>query len=163
MARTEPRLRAVELKAALLVVLASTSACGARTGLDVGAVDAGIDAKPAEAAAPGCGPSSCAGCCDDAGACQPGSTLQACGLGGTACQACDPGFDVCNPRGDPNVTGVVCYEPCPLRSCTGCCTPEGACVDGKTDTACGGPFRVCADCSALGQSCVSTSSASRCM
>ncbi len=163
MARTEPRLRAVELKAALLVVLASTSACGARTGLDVGAVDAGIDAKPAEAAAPGCGPSSCAGCCDDAGACQPGSTLQACGLGGTACQACDPGFDVCNPRGDPNVTGVVCYEPCPLRSCTGCCTPEGACVDGNTDTACGGPFRVCADCSALGQSCVSTGSASKCM
>jgi hypothetical protein len=148
----------------LLAVLASASACGARTGLDLPALDAGFDAPPlAEAAPLGCGPSSCSGCCDDAGACQAGSTLQACGIGGSACQACDPAFDVCNPRGDPNVTGVVCYEPCPLRTCTGCCTPAGACVDGNADTACGGPFRVCADCTALGQSCVSAGSSNRCM
>jgi hypothetical protein len=79
-----------------------------------------------------------------------------------ACQACDPSFDVCNPRGDPNVVGVVCYEPCPERSCTGCCTPSGACVDGDTDTACGGPFRVCADCAAMGEVCGSVGPTRQC-
>jgi hypothetical protein len=146
----------------MLALALGVSACGARTGFDVAPFDAGIDAA-VEAAPPGCGPSSCSGCCDDAGACQPGSTVQSCGIGGMACQACDPAFDVCNPRGDPNVTGVVCYEPCPLRTCTGCCTAAGACVDGDVDTACGGPFRVCADCTALGQSCVRAASSNRCM
>jgi len=35
----------------------------------------------------GCGPGSCAGCCDGA-TCEPGNTLTVCGKGGIACQVC---------------------------------------------------------------------------
>lgn len=140
------------------VVLATAPACGARTGLDEAGPDAAVDAPP-----PGCGASSCSGCCDDAGACEPGTATLACGVAGRRCQACNPSFDVCNPQGNPDVTGVVCYQPCDLRSCAGCCTPAGACVGGTSDTSCGGPFRVCADCTALGQTCSTGEAIRSCM
>jgi hypothetical protein len=135
---------------------AAALGCGSRTGLEV-ALDAEVTEAAAPEAAPdatpvGCGPLTCAGCCDDAGACQPGSAKAACGAGGYACQACTSPIDVCDPSGDPNVVGRVCWALCDIRSCGGCCTPAG-CFAGDADDACGGPLNVCTNCTALGMTC----------
>jgi hypothetical protein len=43
-----------------------------------------------------CGPASCpAGCCDPAGNCMGGGTVEACGMNGLACKTCDEATQVC--------------------------------------------------------------------
>jgi hypothetical protein len=70
------------------------------------------------------------------------------------CQACDPRYDVCYPQGaGGKVAGQVCWAPCPVRECAGCCRPSGECVPGIDDDACGGPQRVCEDCTSRGLVC----------
>jgi hypothetical protein len=133
-----------------IAVAFGMAACGSRTSLEVVAEDAGAE----DVAVSACGPATCAGCCDDRGTCQPGTDQRACGVGGTSCQACNPRYDVCNPQGGGGgVTGMVCWAPCPLRDCAGCCTLSGACVSGTADDACGGPQRVCDDCASRGMIC----------
>src|SRR5262245_43471183 len=60
-----------------------------------GTDDAGDDL---DAAVP-CGPSNCAGCCDQ-DTCVPSNTAQQCGLGGIRCQSCSGAAD------DPCTAGV---------------------------------------------------------
>jgi hypothetical protein len=135
---------------ARLALAAGVAACGSRTDLQLGA----DDAAAADVAVVACGPATCGGCCDDAGACQPGTAQSVCGVGGMACLACDPRYDVCNPQGGGGqVVGNVCWAPCPVRECDGCCTANLGCVLGTADDSCGGPQRVCEDCTALGMVC----------
>ena len=146
--------------AATACVALGIAACGGRSDLGGPASDAGAADPPPRA----CGPATCAGCCDDAGACQPGTAESQCGAGGGACQACDPRYDVCNPRGGgPDVTDVVCWAPCPLRECAGCCTLDGECVGGAADDACGGPQRVCQDCASRAMVCGAVEDARGCI
>jgi len=58
------------------------------------------DAAPDAPSVP-CGPSSCAGCCDPAGRCQPGTAATACGSAGLACMDCLPAYTKC-------VSGGLC-------------------------------------------------------
>jgi hypothetical protein len=147
------------LRVGIAVTLAlGIAACGGRTPLEV--VE---DAEAADAAVAACSPATCAGCCDDGGACLAGTEQSACGIGGSSCQACDPRYDVCNPQGGGGgVTGVVCWAPCPLRECAGCCTLGGTCITGIADEACGGPQRVCDDCTSRGMVCGSVEGARVC-
>lgn len=75
-------------------------ACGApgqvcqtdgRCACDAGSCAAGQHCQGAVCV---CDDGSCAGCCDEAGACQPGTTDDACGAGGVACSPCT-GVDTC--------------------------------------------------------------------
>ncbi len=96
-----------------------------------------------------CGPSTCGGCCDSAGACQFGTSAQSCGGSGGACRACQ-GTEVCNaglcllptPGAiDAGGTSSICNE----NNCAGCCSGD-TCVMGKTVSACGRNGVVCAAC-----------------
>ena len=53
-------------------------------GLAVALVCGGCASTPS----PSCGPASCSGCCDPAGSCQPGASIDGCGRGGLACNVC---------------------------------------------------------------------------
>ena len=143
------------LRGCLLLLAASAWSCGARSELDGPAPEAGPpEAGVADAATPpGCGPADCAGCCDEAGTCQPGNDVAICGEMGRSCQGCDPRFELCHP--DPaNPDGEVCFSPCDFRGCSnGCCLANGVCVNGDDDSACGGAGQLCQDCSAAGQVC----------
>lgn len=68
-----------------------------------------------------CGPQSCPnGCCDAAGQCQPGGSLQVCGIGGLACKAC--------PSAPPNATATcshgTCGYTCDFDPCGSTCCPS---------------------------------------
>jgi hypothetical protein len=72
---------------------------------------------------------------------------------GTQCQACNPRFDLCNPRGgESHEQGIVCWSPCD-KSCGGCCLPDGTCMMGTADDACGSSPMICDDCTAEGLVC----------
>lgn len=133
-----------------VVLLCSVSACGGRSGLFVDAREAGARA---DAGSDACGPSTCAGCCDEEGTCRSGTETAACGVQGMQCQACDPRFDVCNPNGGgTHERGLVCWSPCD-KSCGGCCLTDGTCLQGTADDACGSSTMICDDCAAEGLVC----------
>lgn len=58
---------------------------------------------PPQQQPPSCSASNCAGCCDERGVCQPGSTAQACGVSGASCSACPNGCEAgaCRVMPDP--------------------------------------------------------------
>jgi hypothetical protein len=147
--------------ALVILAIVGAGACGARTGLqppDALSNEAGIgiDADPL------CGVASCGGCCDDHGACVAGNTVDACGVGGRRCQACNARFDLCSP--DPRYPdSVVCFTPCE-RCAGGCCSSSTAqCVTGLDDTACGYGSELCVDCSAQGLVCGRKNDQSACV
>lgn len=129
---------------------AAAAGCGGRSSLDT---QPAVDAAAPEAAGPACSSQTCSGCCDDAGACLPGTAQAACGEQGRACAVCDPNHDLCNP--DPhNPDGNVCFAPCDPRFCQGgCCMPDGHCVGGTADDACGSVGYLCLDCTSRGETC----------
>jgi len=96
--------------------------------------------------APPCS-ASCAGCCDASGACQAGTTADACGLGGKLCAPCS-GTDRCS------ASSGAC-GPCGSANCSGCCTSDGRCVVEVRDrnANCGFNGAACVDCTATGKTC----------
>jgi hypothetical protein len=56
-----------------------------------GGADGGGPTSGAGGASPGCGPDTCAGCCDAQGACQVGLADDRCGAQGAACVECQDG------------------------------------------------------------------------
>lgn len=86
----------------------------------------------------------CAGCHDASGSCLDGTTQQACGRSGEACQRCTADMlcsnQVCQPAADAGPGVVPCASPC-----TGCCSPLG-CVAGAAISACGRLGEACQDC-----------------
>ncbi|HCF58915.1 MAG TPA: hypothetical protein DFS52_13100, partial [Myxococcales bacterium] len=92
-----------------------------------------------------CQPSPCdattcpEGCCDSAGACQPGNTAVACGAAGAACASCE-GEDVCTE-------GACVAPPCDATTCPeGCCDTSGVCQPGNSAAACGAAGLACVGC-----------------
>jgi len=95
---------------------------------------------------PPCDASSCAGCCDSNGDCNPGSLRSACGLNGAACQACAK-TELCTahqcqtPDAGPDAGAKIC-------DCGGCCFPDGGCLGGNLPEACGLGGVACQQCGA---------------
>jgi hypothetical protein len=63
-----------------------------------------------------CGPSTCAGCCDANGVCQPGTTHDVCGRGGALCESCTPkqscdGLGVCRCPNHPACSPGWFWDP----------------------------------------------------
>lgn len=86
-----------------------------------------------------CGPSSCSGCCLN-GACQTGTTPQACGAGGYGCNVCTSTevckAGLCQPKA----------QTCSSSSCpTGCCQGT-SCMGGASLSACGTGGGACKMC-----------------
>lgn len=99
--------------------------------------------------APGCGPSTCAGCCDAAGDCQVGQQDEACGLAGGACVACK-GVCASNPEVGPGSTcngwGTM-YRTCQAGQCLPAQDAygfEGECCAFFPDTGCDAQTGECA-------------------
>lgn len=100
---------------------------------------------------PSCGPFTCpSGCCDAQGKCQNGHSNGACGTSGQACKDCTATGQSCAPQG-------FCYSGphCGPENCAGCCTATGNCVSGATGGACGQFGKLCDNCNAKGQTCIS--------
>ena len=88
-----------------------------------------------------CGPNNCAGCCDPSGACAPGDTRAACGLGGGACVDCNDTGEMCGGDG-------TCAAPTSCAAtCAGCCDGE-TCVMAPTEAQCGMAGNACMACGA---------------
>lgn len=109
-----------------------------------------------------CGPSNCAGCCENSDLCATGNDDFACGHSGEECQRCvpDEGTGQCVPLA---AGGGLCngVQSCNPSSCNGCC--EGnACLVGDTEDSCGSFGAACATCSA-GQACASTPTGYACI
>lgn len=87
-----------------------------------------------------CNASTCPnGCCDTSGTCRNGDTIQACGDGGAACQACTGENPTC-------VNGTCRANPAPACP-TGFEECGGVCVNLGTDKQnCGACGRVCSGC-----------------
>jgi hypothetical protein len=94
-----------------------------------------------------CGPSNCPGCCIGTW-CATGNQNNSCGKDGLECFDCRPGPD-CVPSGG----GGLCGGKPPCLNCNGCCL-DGQCVQGSSDTQCGGQGRVCDNCAVQGWDCV---------
>lgn len=58
----------------------------------------------------------CTGCCAD-GTCQPGTSLLACGTGGSACTTCSGAGVTCGGGGTPGVCGCTPVDPCTTGVC----------------------------------------------
>ncbi len=87
----------------------------------------------------GCGPSSCAGCCQN-GECKAGNLSSACGKNGSACATCE--------------ANQTCQQgTCSSSTCAGCLDAVGNCLSGDSPNACGKNGSVCQSCF-TGQSCV---------
>ncbi|MHB8875748.1 MAG: hypothetical protein ACYC8T_18840, partial [Myxococcaceae bacterium] len=91
-------------------------------------------------ATPDCGPSTCSGCCDPTGMCQPGTLASSCGSFGYACTACRPA-DNCSAG-----SCVLAVQPCVPKTCQQAGANCGSLPDG-----CGGTL-VCGTCP-VAQSC----------
>ncbi len=85
-----------------------------------------------------CGPTNCAGCCEN-GTCVTPVSATACGAGGKACQACS-GNQSCSASGE-----------CVSASCSGCVDPTGQCQTGTSTAACGGQGKTCVECPGVEQ------------
>jgi hypothetical protein len=113
-----------------------------------------------DAGMPRCNPSTCAGCCDERGSCQSGTTAFVCGVGGSACIACPQGFTCELGRCRPiQVT-------CDVSNCSGCCALDGRCVSGTDLNACGQGGTPCASCGSArvcsGAQCITRCDGSNC-
>lgn len=107
---------------------------GDETGTDAG-VDAGL-----------CGRTTCAGCCDQAGACQAGSSVAACGKDGVSCEDCSVKSEQCKNN--------QCMNPQSCEfTCGGCCDYQGRCQVGDASDSCGTGGEPCQNCSTSGKSC----------
>ncbi|MDX2015804.1 MAG: hypothetical protein SFW67_36760 [Myxococcaceae bacterium] len=115
--------------------------------------------------APTCGPSNCAeGCCTEAGACERGDGVSACGRGGQQCVACMTGqtcrAGACGTSsagggaaGGSSSTGGGggSTTSCSPATCAGCCTADDRCVQPPNNVfnaTCGSGGALCADCTA---------------
>jgi hypothetical protein len=91
---------------------------------------------------PRCSASTCAGCCDVNGLCQPGTADFQCGELGAACTNCGSGaaciFNGCQR------TDVT--PGCSSANCGGCCTANGLCSTGTSNPACGPRGTLCTRC-----------------
>jgi hypothetical protein len=103
-----------------------------------------------------CSPTNCAGCCDPAGICQPGSDRSACGTGGLACAACPSGEGCtagqCGGGCTPSCEGRACGSDGCGGSCGTCrggttCNPNGQCASNCEGQICG------TTCCSAGQTC----------
>ena len=92
-----------------------------------------------------CDPTSCTGCCDDAGSCQAGDSLDVCGVGGGPCQVC-PGRGTSCSNGLCQVTQVTPLGPCEALTCPGCCDSTGTCQPGQSVASCGTHGATCTAC-----------------
>jgi len=101
------------------------------------------------------------GCCSDIGTCREGNVFLSCGEGGQECSVCDPIAadqcgDVtracqCGETLEACAPGLHCVGDeciCDSVSCDGCCTPDGQCLIGTENSACGNSGGVCSDCDA---------------
>jgi hypothetical protein len=128
----------------------AANACGL-TGVacvDCSELGFGCVSGRCEGAPPSCGPATCTGCCDARGLCRFGSEIDACGSRGVACRNCsDAGRDCVNERcqGTP--------EPCSPANCGGCCSANGVCLTGTSDTTCGAKGEACQNCRSVGRVC----------
>ncbi|PZR12280.1 MAG: hypothetical protein DI536_15360 [Archangium gephyra] len=110
----------------------------------------------------GCNANTCEGCCDATGSCQPGGSINSCGVGGAACQFC-VGMQVCTvgqcvaqsglgggsgtgggsgSTGGGSATtgggsGTTDGGACGPGNCAGCCSQSGACVLQQSANRCG--------------------------
>jgi hypothetical protein len=106
---------------------------------DDGTPDASPEVDSGQGSPPSCA-SSCLGCCDTSGFCQPGQADDtACGVGGAGCVDCTASDRICVNAGCrvapsiPGDGGLPC-APCPP------CAMGGACC--KADQSCGCSFPV---------------------
>ncbi|MCK5798225.1 MAG: hypothetical protein KAI47_13625, partial [Deltaproteobacteria bacterium] len=84
---------------------------------------------------PTCNATTCPkGCCDDTGACVPGTASANCGKGGQACSQCGS-----------NLACVLQKCSCTATSCSGCCEGD-VCKAGSDVAACGTAGAVCVKC-----------------
>lgn len=113
-----------------------------------------------------CDATSCpSGCCAGDGSCQLGTADDACGIGGNTCQNCANASQRCGGGGVPRTCGcasdaVTCAGKCGLVAnnccrmvdctalCAGCCTEDGSCQLGTSNTACGADGETCFPCNA---------------
>ncbi|MBE2248820.1 MAG: hypothetical protein IAE78_04660 [Myxococcus sp.] len=104
-----------------------------------------------------CDPTSCAGCCQGS-LCLSGSTNDACGAYGAACQACG-GATVCGSGqcrssgagGGGAATGGGSSQGCSAATCVGCCFND-QCQPGNTASGCGKNGVACTACQ-MNQTC----------
>jgi hypothetical protein len=85
------------------------------------------------------GSTSCNGCVDTTGTCQPGTATSACGSNGAGCVAC---------TGSQTCTNGACTTP----ACNGCVDSSGICQPGTASNACGSGGASCVGCR-LGENC----------
>lgn len=119
---------------------------------------------------PTCGPSNCAeGCCTQAGACERGDGVTACGRGGNQCAACGMGMSCRASQcaitsatgggaggGMTSGAGGGATSTCSPATCAGCCNADGRCVQPPNNvfnSSCGANGVQCADCNATGTIC----------
>lgn len=132
-----------------------------------------------------CGPSTCMGCCDEAGTCRVGAEPRLCGRGGAACGSCLLGqvcqLGVCavtsfggsgagvvggGQGGGVAVAGGAGgsgggVSGCDTRTCAGCCE-AGRCEGGRSDSRCGLGGGACAACPG-GQRCAPSGAGGVCV
>jgi hypothetical protein len=125
------------------------NACGTKGArcTDCGSSGFGCDKGICQGMAPPCA-MSCAGCCDSLGRCRLGSEIDACGIGGGACNVCSASNAAC--------TMGKCGGPlqvCDATTCGGCCDTNGICRPGTTNAACGTAGARCENCTSEGKSC----------
>ncbi len=102
-----------------------------------------------------CTSANCAGCCRD-DLCLLGSTKDACGRGGAACETCS---------GTATCEEAACKLPCGPDTCGGCCDGN-TCVEGTAASACGKGGAACTKCGSSfvcsDQTCIDTSCKATC-
>ncbi|MBE2251935.1 MAG: hypothetical protein IAE78_20540 [Myxococcus sp.] len=117
--------------------------------------DAGLPPLPTS-----CTAGTCAGCCDQDGACQSGGSAFSCGRGGDRCRACNS-REVCTSG-----ACVPARAACGPGTCAGCCTADGFCMVGTQPLACGRNAGPCDRCDfefeCLQNQCVKPCNASTC-
>lgn len=90
----------------------------------------------ADVSVPGCGPTTCTGCCDDGGVCRAGRSPQVCGEGGGACASC-PAGRLCSAGACVTIT--QCDVACGAQCCAGASCAGSPCgFDGGACTTCTG-------------------------
>ncbi|HEX8796861.1 MAG TPA: hypothetical protein VF765_38180, partial [Polyangiaceae bacterium] len=92
-----------------------------------------------------CTPQNCPNGCCNGNVCQPGTSSNACGFGGQACQKCPSG----------NCQNQICQaEPqCNAQNCGFGCCEGNVCVSGTSSNACGFGGQACQNCQAFGEAC----------
>ncbi len=102
----------------------------------------------------------CKGCCDGNGQCQHGITAEACGVSGTACQACGAAGECTNGACCTPTKAPACSLAAQSNGC-GVTLPANCGADGGNVVCCGGESGACCDatlccggaCCATGQEC----------